>query len=432
MRDSDLLDSSKPNVAGTKRISIAALKPGMFVVGMDQPWYKTPFLFHKRLVGSDEDINLLRRHGIQEVLIDPAKGLDLEEPVASDPPSSTPSTPPPTSDHTAPSDTDIARARAKAARAAYGEAMKALERVLDELEGGNPAAIPNLRKVVANVLKRIMDHPLSMLTQFCVQKMQEFDRTLASHATDVCVLSLIIAQEMSGIQMDQEELGIGALLHDAGYLRLPRNLYRKARELSGHERSLMQQHPQLAATVVAQGSAGALSEHVRRIIVEHHERIDGSGFPQGLSGDALLMAGQLVGLVDAYDGMVSWRAERAPLLPHDAIRQLFVLGEKGRFDKSLVEVTIKALGVYPVGSLIRLNTGERAIVVGIHAEHRLKPTVKIITGPQGESYREPLVVDLTNSAPGQPARTILRALDPRQEQVKVSEYFEAACEGTPR
>lgn len=418
-------------MAETKRISIAALKPGMFVVGMDQPWYKTPFLFHKRLVGSDEEIKLLRRHGIQEVLIDPSKGLDLEEPV-SDPPPASPPAKPPASGPPAPSESDIARARAKAARAAYGEAMKALERVLDELETGNPSAIPNLRSVVGDVLRRIMDHPLSMLTQFCVQKMQEFDRTLASHATDVCVLSLIVAQELSGVSMDHEDLGIGALLHDIGYLRLPRNLYRRGRELNGHERSLMQQHPQLAAAVIAQGPAGVVSDHVRRIITEHHERLDGSGFPQGLRGGALLMAGQLVGLVDAYDGMVSWRTDRPPLLPHDAIRQLFVLGERGRFDKSLVEVTIKALGVYPIGSLIRLNTGERAIVVGIHAEQRLKPTVKIITGPQGQSYEEPIIVDLASPGSGEPARTILRALDPRQEQVNTADYFEAACEGTPR
>jgi HD-GYP domain-containing protein (c-di-GMP phosphodiesterase class II) len=423
-------------MAGTKRISIAALKPGMFVVGMDQPWYKTPFLFHKRLVSSEEDVNLLRRHGIQEVLIDPSKGLDLEDPVPVPPVPDQPASPPsilsPKSDAPALSEADLARARAKAARATYGEAMKALERALDELETGNPAAVINLRKVVSDVLRRIMDHPLSMLTQFCVQKMQEFDRTLASHATDVCVLSLIVAQEMTGVHMDHEELGIGALLHDAGYLRLPRNLYRKSRELGGHERSLMQQHPQLAAAVLAQGSACAVTEHVRRVITEHHERLDGSGFPQGLSGDALSMGGQLVGLVDTYDGMVSWRTDRPPLLPHDAIRQLFVLGEKGRFDKSLVEVTIKALGVYPVGSLIKLNTGERAIVIGIHPEHRLKPTVKIITGPQGQSYDEPIVLDLANPGSDQPARTILRALDPRHEQVKTAEYFEAACEGTPR
>jgi HD-GYP domain-containing protein (c-di-GMP phosphodiesterase class II) len=290
----------------------------------------------------------------------------------------------------------------------------------------------SLKKAVAAVLARIMDHPQSMLTQFCIQKMQEFDRTLASHALDVGVLSMIIGHEMQYGPKDQEDLGIGAMLHDVGYLRLPRNLYRKGRELSTHEYSLMQQHPQLSIAAITQAMAGSISETTRRIIVEHHERLDGSGFPQGLRGDAVLGLSQLVGLVDTYDGMVSWRTEQAPMLPHDAIRQLFVLGEKGRFDKALVEVTIKALGVYPIGSLIRLNTGERAIVVGIHPEHRLKPTVKIVTGPQGEPYGEPLTVDLAIAEPGRPVRTILRALDPRHEQVRVSDYFDPACEGTPR
>ncbi|MEX5216225.1 MAG: DUF3391 domain-containing protein [Nitrospira sp.] len=420
-------------MAGTKRIGIGSLKPGMFVVGMDQPWYKTPFLFHKRLVGSDDDINLLRRHGIQEVLIDTTKGLDLDEPAAAPPSVPAPTGPPKEEPGPAVlSESERAGQKAKAAHSAYAEAIKALDRVLDDLEGGNPAAISNVKKAVGTILARIMDHPQSMLTQFCIQKMQEFDRTLASHAMDVGVLSMIIGHEMRYGPNDQEDLGIGAMLHDVGYLRLPRNLYRKGRELSTHEHSLMQQHPQLAVTAITQAMAGSISETTRRIIIEHHERVDGSGFPQGLRGDAVLGLSQLVGLVDTYDGMVSWRTEQAPMLPHDAIRQLFVLGEKGRFDKALVEITIKALGVYPIGSLIRLNTGERAIVIGIHPEHRLKPTVKIVTGPQGEQYGEPLTVDLAMAEPGRPVRTILRALDPRQEQVRVSDYFDPACEGVPR
>jgi HD-GYP domain-containing protein (c-di-GMP phosphodiesterase class II) len=194
----------------------------------------------------------------------------------------------------------------------------------------------------------------------------------------------------------------------------------------------MQQHPQLAETVLSPSFAGALSSSARQIIVEHHERQDGSGFPQGLNGGSLFVLGQLVGLVDTYDTMVGWRTDNPPMLPHDAIRQLFVLGEKGRFAKNLVEVTIKTLGVYPIGSLIRLNTGERAIVVSVHGEHRLKPVVKLITGPKGDPYTEPLTVDLAKQEPDQPARTILRALDPKQEQVSMSQYFEGACEGTPR
>ncbi|HET6676036.1 MAG TPA: HD domain-containing phosphohydrolase, partial [Nitrospiraceae bacterium] len=246
------------------------------------------------------------------------------------------------------------------------------------------------------------------------------------------VLALIIGHEMGYAPTDQEELGIGALLHDVGYLRLPRNLYRRKHELGAHERSLLQQHPQLAETVTAGARGGTVSETAQRIIVQHHERLDGSGYPQGLSGNALLGFSQLVGLVDTYDGMVSWRTEQVAMLPNDAIRQLFVLGEKGCFDKALVETTIKVLGVYPIGSLIRLNTGEKALVIGIHAEHRLKPVVKIIAGPHGEPYGEPLTVDLAVVEPGRPVRTILRALDPRHEQVRVSDYFDPACEGTPR
>lgn len=430
-------------MAVTKRITIDQLRPGMFVVGMDQPWYKTPFLFHKRLVADADEIGLLRRHGIHEVLIDTTKGIDLEERAlhtqpamrAADdqhtPPNGVVKDPQNTEgENQVRAELELSRAKATAARVAYGEAMKAVERVVDDLENGHVEALPRLKKVVGDVVGRILDHPLSMLTQFCVQKMQQFDRTLTSHAMDVCVLSLLVAHEFGCTDTDREEIGIGALLHDVGYLRLPRNLYRKARELNVHERSLMQQHPQLAETVC--GQAGALPERVRRIIIEHHERLDGSGFPQGLSGQALLWPSQIVGIVDTYDGMVSYRTERPPLLPNDAIRQLFVLGEKGRFDKALVEVTIKALGVYPVGSLIRLNTGERAIVVGVHADQRMKPVVKIITDPQGERYGDPLRVDLSRPDPQQPVRAILRALDPNQEHVNVAMYFEPACEGTPR
>jgi HD-GYP domain-containing protein (c-di-GMP phosphodiesterase class II) len=90
---------------------------------------------------------------------------------------------------------------------------------------------------------------------------------------------------------------------------------------------------------------------------------------------------QLVGLVDAYDGMVSRRGGRPAMLPHDAIRQLFRLGDTGQYAKDLIRAMIGSLGVYPIGSLVRLNTAEQAVVVGMSHRQRLKPVVKVITGP---------------------------------------------------
>jgi len=195
--------------------------------------------------------------------------------------------------------------------------------------------------------------------------------------------------------------------------------------LSPQENSLMKQHPQLSIAVMAE--AGDVPDLTRQIISQHHEHENGSGYPNKLNGAAVSPLAQIVGLVDTYDGMVSFRNGRPPLLPHDAIRQLFVLGEKGRFDKALIEVAIKALGVYPIGSLIKLNTGESAVVVGLNHEHRLKPRIRIITDQKGQACIEPIDVDLSTQNGQQPQRTILRALDPKQEHVNVPAYLEAAA-----
>jgi len=413
-------------MAPSKRIPVNRLKPGMFIVGMDQPWYRTPFLFHKRLIAGPDDITQLIRHGIHEVTIDPDRGLDVEGDIAPettsenlDPPASPP---PPTVDDTTNGEQDIRRRHAAAAKAAYHEATAAMERVFRELEAGQPPKVVTLKGIVSGLLSRILTHPESMMTQLCLEKMRRFDRTLASHGMDVCVLALIVGVEYGCNEADRETLGVGALLHDIGYVRLPRNLYRKSAPLTDQEKALMHQHPQLAATVLSQGDP--LPETVGRIIAQHHECPDGSGFPNKLKQGAVSQLAQLVGLMDTYDGMVGSRNGRPPLLPHDAIRQLFILGEKGRYDKALVEVAIKALGVYPIGSLIKLNTSECAVVMGINHEHRLKPKIRIISRPEGDRLNPPIDVDLSIVGPDEPPRTIVRALDPQQEHVELPEYFE--------
>jgi putative nucleotidyltransferase with HDIG domain len=413
-------------MAPSKRIPVDRLKPGMFIVGMDQPWYRTPFLFHKRLIANPDDITQLVRHGIREVTIDPERGLDVEGdtvPAGVEENLDLPAAaPPPALDDTTDAEQDIRRRHSAAAKAAYHEAVTAMERVFKELEAGQPPKVLTLKGIVSGLLNRILTDPESMMTQFCLEKMRRFDRTLASHGMDVCVLALIVAVEYGCNEADRETLGVGALLHDIGYVRLPRNLYRKSTPLTDQEKALMHQHPQLAATVLSQGDP--LPEAIGRIIAQHHECPDGSGFPNKLKHGTVSQLAQIVGLVDIYDGMVGTRNGRPPLLPHDAIRQLFVLGEKGRYDKALVEMAIKALGVYPIGSLIKLNTSECAVVMSINHEHRLKPKIRIISRPEGDKLNAPIDVDLSIVSPDEPSRTILRALDPQQEHVELPEYFE--------
>ena len=542
-----------------KTITIDQLKPGMFIIGMDQPWYRTPFLLHKRFIRHTKDIELLRQHGIRELKIDTNQGLDVDpdpseaphppsdaqtstaipepshpplpdlpeaapqpassadvkaaqlpspviqqdtptpsvapdtvaapqpshpaRPVspeagpqpapsadmkAAQPPSpvtqqhaSTPSvapdtvaapqpspaaqlvspeTPPEPSSGTQmktaqPSSPDTqhdtppppsTQEQIAAAQETYKEAICSMERMFEELETGIVPRPDTLHMVVANVLTRVLDDDASMLSLLSFQKMKRFDRTLASHALDVCTLSLIVAHDYGVADEDLEALGAGALLHDIGYVRLPRNLYRRSHDLTEQERTMMQQHAALGLAMLQEAKENRAT--IVRIVAEHHECSNGSGFPNKLTGDSISPLAQLVGLVDVYDGMVSRRAGRPAMLPHDAIRQLFRLGDTGQYPKDLIQTMIGSLGVYPIGSLVRMNTGEQAVVVGMNYTQRLKPVVKVITGPQGGSYITPIRVDLGAQTAGTMTRTITKVLDPLHERVNVAMFLDGIHE----
>ncbi len=409
----------------TKRIAIEQLTPGMFIIEMDVPWYRTPFLSHKRLIKDLETIQLMKQHGIKMVTIDTSKGSDLL---------SQPST---NAQHVAsqhstnpdvPAPPDQKAERASAAKSddhsamIYAQAQEAVERIFDDLEQGIPPFPEAAKVIVSNVLKQILSDRAAMVTQVAIHKIKQFDRSLTTHALDTCILSLVVAIENELDQPTQEQIGMGALLHDAGYVRLPRNLVRKREECGGPDKILLQQHCKLGVALLSEHPG--MHEDVLRIVREHHERADGSGFPTGLGSDKIWHLAQIVGIVDVYDSMVSRRGTRPAMIPHDAVRQLFLAAERGQFAKSLVELMIRSIGVYPVGSLIQLNTGEQAVVVGVNPQQRLKPLVKITTDPHGGSYATPIEVDLATPSPDHMVRTVLRVLDPAKERVNIGIHLD--------
>jgi len=443
-----------------KTITIDQLKPGMFIVGMDQPWYRTPFLIHKRFIRNTEEIDLLRQIGVRELKIDSNQGLDVEpaqsvdaalspdtqeKPAAASQPnhaaqSASPGNPSQSDSNTernaapqqAPTlqqDTPtqlFTREQAVAAQETYHQAVQSMERMFEELEAGKVPRPDRLQSIVSDVLTRVLDDDSTMLNILSLQKMQRFDRTLASHALDVCTLSLIVAHDYGVGEAELDALGAGALLHDIGYIRLPRNLYRRSHDLTNQERTVMQQHPALGLAILRNAKEDRSA--IVRIVMEHHECGDGSGFPHKLKGDSLSILAQLVGLVDIYDSMVSRRGGRPAMLPHDAIRQLFRLGDTGHYPKDLIQTMIGSLGVYPIGSLVLLNTGEQAVVVGMNRTQRLKPVVKLITGPQGGAFIAPIRIDLGSQAAGTSARTITKVLDPLHERVNVAMFLDVIHE----
>jgi HD-GYP domain-containing protein (c-di-GMP phosphodiesterase class II) len=398
----------------------------MFITEMDVPWYRTPFLSHKRLIKDLQTIQLMKQHGIRMVSIDTSKGSDLpSEPSATTQHAASQQSP--SVDVPAPQDqtherTPEVKPHDHSSTAIYAQAQEAVERIFEDLERGIPPSPEATKAIVSNVLGQVLNDRAAMATQLAIQKIKQFDRSLTTHALDTCILSLVVAVENGLDHTAQEHIGMGALLHDAGYVRLPRNLVRKREECSGQDKTLLEQHCKLGVTLLSEQPG--MHEDVLRIVREHHERSNGGGFPAKLGNDQIFHLAQIVGIVDFYDGMVSRRGTRQAMIPHDAVRQLFLAGEQGLFEKSLVELLIRSIGVYPVGSLVRLNTGEQAVVIGVNPQQRLKPLVKVTTDPQGGSYATPIDIDLATPSPDHTIRTVLRVLDPSKERVNIGIHLD--------
>jgi putative nucleotidyltransferase with HDIG domain len=412
-----------------KRVPVAQIRPGMYVVELDRSWFRTPFLFHRRFIRNTEEVELLKKHGIREVVIDTARGADVETPrpshssapVAEEQAPETAPKAKPAARLTSPCETAF-RPLVKELHMAvriHDAALSTAQRIFEGVGTGAPVNSPAAKKAVTDLLNSITRSPEANLL---LAQMRRFQNDLFTHSVNVCVLSLVVAT-IEKLETDISALGLGALLHDVGQVRLPGNLLRKTDPYTEAERRLMENHPKLGAIIVAQSDN--IPEPARRIVIEHHERIDGSGYPSGLQGAHISLFSQIVAITDAYDAMLTGRNHRA-LQPIEVLRQLYLQGNAGAFDCDLMERVIRSLGVYPIGSLLELNTGERGIVIGANRSDSLKPTLRIISSRDGLPLSDGPIISLADANPGSIDRRIVRALDPGKERVDLMYYLKLA------
>jgi HD-GYP domain-containing protein (c-di-GMP phosphodiesterase class II) len=402
----------------------------MYVVGLDRSWLRTPYLFHHRIIQSEEDIERFKRNGIRTVLIDTTRGVNVE----SDP-AVTAQGPVVTQDKEAdaapigqleprpPSAAAVALRplvqELEAARTIHEEALATAQSIFDGVGGGAPLNSQAAKQVVTNLIGTISRSPEANVL---LLQLRRFQKDLFTHAVNVCVLSLVVAT-LDGLESDAAALGMGALLHDIGETRIPRNLIRKRESLTYSEQRLVEQHPKLSVMLLQRhGDVPALA---RRIALEHHERIDGSGYPNKTQGDDICMSSQIVAITDLYDDMLSGRNQTA-LQPIEVLRRMYLRSNDGALDRNLIEKFIRCLGVYPIGSLVELNTGERGIVIAANKADSLKPTVRIISSRTGALRPKGPLVNLCDSASGAGERRIVKALDPGKERLDPMMFLKLA------
>jgi HD-GYP domain-containing protein (c-di-GMP phosphodiesterase class II) len=290
---------------------------------------------------------------------------------------------------------------------------------MDAVREGKKPNVAQLRDSVAEMESSIIRNPDAFML---LRSLQERDTYTYSHCIDSSVMAIAFARHL-GLPKDQiSDLGLGALLADVGKMRISPTLLTAARRLSGAELEQVRTH--VAHSVNIMEELPGMSAPIISIASTHHERFDGSGYPNGLSGDQVPLMGYIAGLVDWFDALTSDRPYGNAESLQTVVQMLYQC-RNASFPGELVERFIQMLGVYPVGTLVELSTGEVGIVIGQNRLRRLRPKVMLVLDSEKKPLHVNPVRDLLSETTAEDGSelTVLTSLSPGAYGISPQDYF---------
>jgi putative nucleotidyltransferase with HDIG domain len=237
-----------------------------------------------------------------------------------------------------------------------------------------------------------------------------------SHSLNVTVLSLILAKSLDMSEEEVKHLALGALFHDIGKDRIPDRITRKTDPLTRSEAALLQEHPQFGAEFAENFK---LDPRVALIIGQHHECMDGSGFPKRLKGEQIDRLARIIVIANIYDNLCNPLDQTTAMTPYEALANMFSR-QRAKLDPSILKLLIKSLGVYPPGSIVRLSSGDHGMVISVNPSKPLRPCVMLHL--PDVPAKAPMLIDLGEEA----ALSITQCLRPNQLPKDALDYLSPA------
>lgn len=397
-------------------------------IHLDLSWMDHPFTFSSFKIKSLDQIATIQSLGLTRIRYSPGKSEadPLEAPEGEAPP------PPPAMSR----EDDPAyrakrermqrlaaqRAKVNACEREFHSATKAIKSITQNLFA-RPKESYEAAKGLANTMVESMLTDADVAITLMNDKVGNED--VYYHSLNVTVLAMMLAKELKAPAEAIKSLGVGALFHDIGKVEIPDRVLRKIDPLTHAEQQLMQQHVVYGLEI---GKKLELSGEVMAVVAQHHEHVDGSGYPRGLQGNQISLLARIVTIVNAYDNLCNPPNPAKAMTPHEALSVMYAQ-QRAHFDANALSVFIRCMGVYPPGSIVVLSNETIGMVVAVNSTRPLKPTVLVYDPAVPKD--EAVLVDLEQEQdvaiartlkPQQLPRPVFEYLSPRR---RVTYYFDA-------
>lgn len=367
-----------------KLISIEQLQLGMYIHQFCGSWLDHSFWKAGFVLNSREDLRRLQRSNLSSLWIDSAKGRDLPAAPVSHSPAAQRVQPAEPARATARVSMSDEVARALKICALSRQAVMAM---FQEVRMGQALEVQHAEELVTQIAESVMRHPNALIS---LARLKTSDDYTYMHSVAVCALMIATARQL-GLSEDYIRLaGIAGLLHDVGKLTIPDTILNKPHKLSESEFERVKLHPEAGGAILRQSpDVDAL---VLDVCLHHHEKADGSGYPHRLAGNQISLFAQIGAVCDVYDAVTSNRPYNRGWDPAEAIQRMSTW--KGHFDQRVFQAFVKCVGIYPVGALVRLESGRLAVVIEQNPKSLLTPKVRVFFSTRSNLHLEQHVVDL--------------------------------------
>ncbi len=373
-----------------KKIPVEKLTLGMHLQAFCGAWLDHPFWRTKFVLTDPNDLLLIAESPIREVWIDISKGSDVDiaaGEIVVEVVSATDIPPEQPAAQEKASFTD----EVKRATKIVAKGKEAVVSMFQEARMGKAIEAEAAAPLVEEISNSVMRNPGALIS---LARLKTADDYTFMHSVAVCALMIALARQLDLDEQQVREAGMAGLLHDLGKAMIPLEVLNKPGKLTDEEFALVKTHPEEGYKLLLEGSG--VSEVTKDVCLHHHEKIDGSGYPKGLTGETMSLFAKMGAVCDVYDAVTSNRPYKAGWDPAESIKRMAEW--TGHFDPMVFQAFVKSLGIYPIGSLVKLASGKLGVVIEQGEQSLLKPKVKIFFSTKSQAYIKPEVIDLARSA----------------------------------